>query len=148
MNRILCLICVLLAAWLGTVWAASFPVVYTTAQDTTIQTRVIPFVNAENCAKRSLGPNCNAAQLVQRGCVAVPFPQRNHNVCTIYTPDAAGEALFLKDQLDAKLVTYIVRLNVGDENVFKGACRAGTPAQRTATCATYGIPAAQCNPCP
>jgi hypothetical protein len=147
LRRTLYLALLLLAVCIGTALAASFSLTYTAAQDTQIQTKLIPLVNTANCAKRGLGPLCTSANLVTKGCVAVAFPAKNMNVCTIYTADAAGEAIYLKDTLDAALVTQLAKLNAANTVTFQAACRARTPAQQDAVCVANGQ-AAGCNPCP
>ena len=127
--------------------AASFTITYTAAQDTTIQTRIIPGVNTTKCASFGLPPTCTSAQLVTRGCVAVAFPAKNYLACTIYTADAAGEGVFLQDESNRIIVDRFLQLGLTDFNVFRTSCLVATAAQKAQACTDVGAPAT-CNPCP
>jgi len=133
--------------WTARVLAAAFTVNFTAGQDTTIQTRLIPLVNTANCTRYGRAPGCTSANLVTGGCVAVAFPSKNLNTCTIYTADAAGETVFLQDELNQRLVDRFAGLNAGDTTGWQSACRAGTPTQQQNACTAVGLPAT-CNPCP
>lgn len=136
-----------LIAYALTVLAATFNVTYTAGQDTTIQTRLIPLVNTANCARFGQVPGCSSANLVTGGCVAVAFPSKSMNTCTIYTTNAAGEATFLQDELNQRLVDRFTGLNAGDAVSFFTACQGRTLAQQNQICVDAGL-ASGCNPCP
>ncbi len=127
--------------------SASFTITFTAGQDTTIQTRIIPAVNTQNCARFGLPPSCTSAQLVTRGCVAVAFPAKNYNTCTIYTADATGEGIFLQDDANRQIVFRFVSLFNTDADSFLVACRGRTLAQQNQICVDAGL-ASGCNPCP
>lgn len=142
------LLSAVLAALPSLALAGTFTITYTTAQDTVIQTRIIPFVNTGKCAGFGLPASCTSAQLVTRGCVVVAFPAKNVNACTIYTLDAAGEQALLQDDSNRIVVDRFLQLGNSDNSVFLTGCSTWTAAQKQAAClAGPGVPAT-CNPCP
>lgn len=134
-------------SWVGNALAAAFTVNFTAAQDTQLQTKMIPLVNTAKCAGRGLASNCTSANLVTAGCVAVAFPTVGYNTCTIYTLDVAGETAFLQDELNARLMDRFTQLNVVNTISFSTACKALTLTQQNTLCTDAGL-ASGCNPCP
>lgn len=145
MKRIVLALVALVIA--STAQAASFTVTYTAAQDTVIQTRVIPAANTAKCATFRLGPSCTSANLVTNGCVTAVFPSKNLRACVIYTLDATGEGLFLQDESNRALVERFILLNNIGADIFIAACRGRTAAQQDQICVDAGL-ASGCNPCP
>jgi hypothetical protein len=130
--------------------AGNHTISYTAGQETAIQNRLLPLINAYKCASKGLGPTCNTAQLVAAGCVAVAFPSVRplFNTCNIYSLDAAGLDQYLKDKSDKALVDDFILLNAADYNAYVSPCRAATPTQIQNSCLAIPGAPATCNPCP
>lgn len=127
--------------------AANFTLTYTTAQDTQIQTRLIPLYNKAHCAKFGLGASCTSAQLVTAGCVAVVFKTVTIDSCTIFTQDATGEGLFLQEIANQQLADIFSQLVSSDNVDFCTSWKTLTTTQQNTQCTTQGLPNG-CSPCP
>lgn len=128
-------------------YAANWTVTFTAGQDTYIQTKLIPFLNAQSCAKYKQAPGCSSANLVTGGCVAQALSTAGYRACTIYTLDAAGETALNQDELNYRYVQRFFELNSFNVSAFKAACSAGNQTLQDAVCTAAGL-SAGCNPCP
>jgi hypothetical protein len=129
------------------VLAASFSVTYTTGQDTTVQTTVIPIRNRLKCRQYGLAATCTSANLASKGCAAFAFPSKNYNSCTIFTLDATGETALIQEVSDQGLIALIAQRDVLNHADFIAQCQTQTVTAQNAACTAVGA-AAGCNPCP
>lgn len=131
--------------------AGNSTLVYTTAQSTAIQTRLIPRYNAEHCLAFALAPTCSSAELVSAGCVARVVRTVTIESCTIFTSNAAGELGFLQEVANQKLVSVFNQLIKTDGAAYSAAeCvrfKALSPANQATECTARGL-ASTCDPCP
>src|SRR6185503_13168142 len=94
----------------GVAYAANWTVTFTNPQDTYIQTKLIPYLNAESCKRYKQAPGCTSSNLVSGGCVAVALSTSGFRACTIYSADATGETALNQDELNYRYVERFIQL--------------------------------------
>lgn len=153
MKVTLYVLALLLVANLASAATMTGAVTTLAAQDTFIQTVVIPSVNTARCAQFRLPSSCTSAQLVTNGCIAVAFNTLSKATvgtfqsCTIYTQDATGENNLAADELSIKIQDRIFQELSNDVTASCAAFKAATQANRDSICTTLGRPAG-CRICP
>lgn len=138
----------------GIALAGSSSLTYTAGQSTAIQNMLIPRYNADHCQRVGLPSGCSSAELVSAGCSVAgatikTIPQDS---CTIFTSDATGEALFLKEVANIGLVTVYNRLIANDVSQYNAAeCqrfKALSQANQNTECTLRGLSNGCSGPCP
>jgi len=132
----------------GIVLAASLTLTFTTAQDNSIQGKLIPMYNKQHCARFLLPASCTTAQLQGTGCSPVVIKTVTTDACTIFTQDAAGEAAFVQELANQKLYEVFVQLDSSNNTDFCVGWKSMTTVQQNAICSAM-VPAlpAGCQPC-
>lgn len=132
--------------------AGSSSLTYTAGQSTAIQSQLIPKYNADHCQKFGLGSGCISADLVSGGCQVTIVKTIVLDSCTIFTQDAAGEALFLKEAANQALIATYNRLIAIDVGSYQAAeCsrfKALSQANQNTECTLRGLASGCAGPCP
>lgn len=152
MKKSVVLALIALFALTTTANTASVSISFTAGQNTYTQNTLIPQANNKRCAEYGLSQGCTSAQVVTAGCVAEPFSAVTKTnlvfrSCTIYTQDAAGEALYHADQLYEFLVKKVSDDLAADVAASCAAFKALSGANQNAICTSLGRPNG-CRICP
>lgn len=136
----------------GYVLAGTSSLVYTAAQSTVIQNQLIPRYNADHCRQVGLGSGCTSVELVTAGCTNLTTKTIVQDSCAIFTSDAAGEALFLKEVANIGLITVYNRLIANDVSAYQIAeCsrfKGLSQANQNTECTLRGLATGCSGPCP
>jgi hypothetical protein len=117
----------------------------TTNQHTMIQTSFLPRANSALCVRYNLPTNCTTAQVLAAGCVpktCQTLTKQDTTVvsCTIYTLDAAGEAVYSADRLCLDHISFFQQLMASDYQTSCLAFNTGTTAFKNTVCSDLGLP--------
>lgn len=133
-------------------FGAAVSINFSAGQNTYTQNTLIPTENAAKCARFSTThplPGCTTAQLTTPNgtCVALPFSAVNldnllYQDCTIYTQDAAGEALFHADQLYKREISGVANDLSADIALTRAAWFAANQTARNSACTAIARPTA------
>jgi hypothetical protein len=115
----------------------------TGAQDTYVQTVLVPLANTAKCARFGLAANCTSANLVSAGCVAVAFStiardSLIYRDCTIFTQDSAGANALASEVLALRLVDIVTQELANDIDDSCVKFKALSLAQRNQVCTDLG----------
>jgi hypothetical protein len=121
-------------------WAGNVTIAHTTAQSNVIQGTLIPTHNRTHCTSFGLPGTCTSAQLVTAGCTVKTFKTVTIESCVIFTSDAAGEAAFLQEFVDQKLVDGFNQQLAEDVNLSCAAFKAASTANQNSACTAVGRP--------
>ena len=124
------------------------------AQDTYIQTSILPQANAALCAKYGLSANCTGGQLTTAGCVAIAastITKRSlvYQNCTPFTLDAAGQSAHAGDMYARDIIALISN---DKSSSISAACtnfKALSAGSQNTICASLGapVPSTVCDIC-
>jgi len=150
------------------VYAATHSLTYTTAQDATVQGKIIRNYNRRHCAQFGRGGGCSSAQLVSNGCIPVSictyaglkvgsarcteWSTEFVESCTIFPETAPGEAAYLKEMANKEMASEFAIMQAADTADFCAAWELMSNSAQNTLCTT-APPAGlglsnNCRPCP
>lgn len=144
------------------VFAAAHTITYTAAQDSLIQTKLIPAFNRLKCASYGKPNGCSSADLVAGGCVVqdmcdvLGFNQTSSacvntddmktNSCTIFAADTVGQDALMREALNSAYASTYSLSETQASQDFKTAFDTAPPASQQAACTAVGLPASCAGP--
>lgn len=133
-----------LAAYAPVVFAVAHTLNFTAAQDTQMQTKLIPLYNRAHCKQFKQANGCTSANLVTGGCTSITVKTLVIESCTIFTQDTTGEDAFLQEMANQKLVEVFGRYGNDGATIREAAFQGLSSGGQTTTCTDLGLTTPDC----